>query len=345
MRPISSQRGQAFRGGWTMLELVVVVAIAFILISLSLIAVQQARESSRRLHCQGNLVQTSFCLQAFHDAEKELPSLYNKTSLTYPVIEWDLFHMHSWRVMLLPYSEQNAIYEKIDWNKLATAEENLPVGQTAVPLYLCPSSGSPSQMGQGLKHERGVLPPVPFDESYYYRVVRSDYDAMAGIQFLPDPLPQGTNPNSIEFVRWGIWGWPIFDKPEISGTKMFSYHRGKFAHVTDGLSNTIMVTERGGKPIEYRQGKPHYTPDNPKAEYPGQTGWSASNTFAWSIHRHGTGVNYDNSQGPYSMHPGGANVAIADGSVHFLSDKISFDTLVSLYGRADGGLPFDPANP
>lgn len=342
-----ADRHRNSRRGWSVIELIVTAAIALVLISLSLMALQQARESARRMQCQNNLRQVNMGLQAFHNAEQHLPSLYNGTSLAYPLSEWDLFHLHSWRSMLLPYVEQSPLYGRIAWDKLATEDENIPIGQSAVPIYLCPSSGSPEKMGQGLKHACGTMAPTPYAPANYYQLVRSDYDAMAGIQVLPDPIPAGKTMDSTDFVRWGVWGWPVFDQPEIAGTKMHSYQLGKFGHVSDGLSNTIMVTERGGKPYLYKEGKRIYFPEDPNPEmgYPGQVGWSASSTFRWSIHSNQVGVNENNGSGPYSLHPSGANVAIADGSVHFLSDNVSFETLVSLYGRADGGLPFDPSNP
>ena len=97
--------------------------------------------------------------------------------------------------------------------------------------------------------------------------------------------------------------------------------------------------ERAGKPTDLLNGRPHVTSDNPNADYPGQVGWSASNTFMWSINADGVGVNESNSVGMFSFHGGGANIGIADGSVRFLSDSTDFETLAKLYGRSDGGLP------
>ncbi len=114
--------------------------------------------------------------------------------------------------------------------------------------------------------------------------------------------------------------------------------QGTFKDVTDGLSHTLAVVERAGKPKAYRDGQLNLV-DYPNADYPGQVGWSASNTFAWSINGDQIGVNESNSNGIYSFHGGGANVGIADGEVRFLSDSTDFDTLVKLYGRSDSGLP------
>jgi prepilin-type processing-associated H-X9-DG protein len=247
--------------------------------------------------------------------------------------------MHSWRVMLLPYLEQSALREQVEWDALATDRANAHVAQTPVATYLCPSGDDPSHMGSGRLHDAILVASDDIEEEHTYYVVRSDYDAMAGIQVLPDPLPTGAQPNSVEFVRWGIWGWPVFAEQRTEASKLLRYRRGKFRDVTDGLTNTLAVIERAGKPLDMLNGKPNVTEYNPDAVYPGQAGWSASNTFRWAINSDGVGVNESNSNGIYSFHPGGANVGIADGSVRMLSDSTDFDALVKLYGRSDGGLP------
>jgi prepilin-type N-terminal cleavage/methylation domain-containing protein/prepilin-type processing-associated H-X9-DG protein len=327
------------RSGFTKIELIVAITIIAILLAVTLPAIHSARESARRLQCQNNLRQILVATESHHTAHNALPSLYNGTALSYPLGEWDLFHMHSWRVPLLPYLEQTPLKEQINWNALATATENKTVAQTPVPTFICPSGGSSTDMGWGLHHGSIGVPPEKQQDSDRYRVVRSDYDAMAGIQVLPKPLPANTNANSVDFVRWGIWGWPVFETRTTSGSRLSRYRQGKFRDVTDGLSNTIAVVERAGKPIDLLNGKPNVTPSNPNADYPGQVGWSASNTFIWAINADGVGINESNSRGIYSFHSGGANVGIADGSVRFLADSMDFKTLVSLYGRSDGGLP------
>ncbi|MHC2066944.1 DUF1559 domain-containing protein [Bremerella sp. T1] len=329
-----------FRGGFTLVQLFVCLAILAILIAILLPAVQSARESARQVHCKNNIRQTMLAVQSHHAAHQSLPSFYNGTSLPYPLKEWDLFHMHSWRTMLLPELEQSALHESIQWKALATDNANATVAQTIVPTFICPSGDNPARKGWGLHHDAtldtqsGVA--MPEDR---YQVTRSDYDAMAGIEVLPNPFPTGANPHSVDYVRWGIWGWAVFDTKTTSGSRLLSYRRGKFRDVTDGLSHTIAIVERAGKPTQLRNGKPDITSDNPLAEYPGQVGWSASNTFAWSFHGDSIGVNASNVRGMFSFHPAGAHVGLADGSVRFLPETTTFDALVSLYGRSDGGLP------
>ncbi|CAE7761404.1 unnamed protein product, partial [Symbiodinium microadriaticum] len=236
--------------------------------------------------------------------------------------------MHSWRTMLLPELEQSALHESIQWKALATDNANATVAQTIVPTFICPSGDNPARKGWGLHHDAtldtqsGVA--MPEDR---YQVTRSDYDAMAGIEVLPNPFPTGANPHSVDYVRWGIWGWAVFDTKTTSGSRLLSYRRGKFRDVTDGLSHTIAIVERAGKPTQLRNGKPYITSDNPLAEYPGQVGWSASNTFAWSFHGDSIGVNASNVRGMFSFHPAGAHVGLADGSVRFLPETTTFDAL------------------
>jgi prepilin-type processing-associated H-X9-DG protein len=105
--------------------------------------------------------------------------------------------------------------------------------------------------------------------------------------------------------------------------------------VTDGLSNTIAVVERGGKPIELENGKPKMFEGN-TVDYSGQVGWSASNTLLWSLNQVDIGVNESNSLGIYSLHNAGANVAMADGSVRFLSASTDYQELVKLFTRSGG---------
>ncbi|TWT31238.1 hypothetical protein KOR34_46140 [Posidoniimonas corsicana] len=325
--------------GVTLLELLVVLGLIAMLAALLLPAIQASRESVRQTQCKNNLRQTIQAVQAVHAAEGALPSLYVGTSLPYPLREWDLFHLHSWRTPLLPHLDEAPLHDKIDWQSLATSAANAEVAQSAVPSFVCPSGGSPARLGWGRKHDRLGVAWEDLSDDDRYHVVRADYDAMAGIQVLPDPLPEDADAESTQFVRWGVWGWPAFETPTTSGTRLLRYRRGRFRDVTDGLSHTLAVVERGGKPVEFLHGKPHITKDNPNADYPGQVGWSASNSFAWSINGHGVGVNHSNATGVYALHPGGANVALADGSVRLLADSTDFQSLVALFGRSDGGLP------
>lgn len=325
------------RAAITLVEVVVSLGIVAVLAAIVIPSVQMAREAARKTQCQNNVRQVGLSMQAFHSAERELPSFYNGSALEFPLREWDLFHMHSWRVPLLPYLEQENMHAEIDFGSLATAPENERVRTSVLSVYVCPSGRSTSDMGWGLRHE-GIGGSEEITEADKYYVVRSDYDAIAGIQVLPDELPPDVSPSDARFVTWGIWGRPEFDRQRTTGSHLVRYQQGRYSDVTDGLSNTISLAERGGRPYAMKNGKLDVTSDNPDAIYPGQVGWLPSNTFAWAINQNGVGINENNSAGIYSLHAGGATVGVADGSVKFLSDSLDYETLVRLLGRADGGV-------
>ena len=321
------------RHGITLVELLVCVGVVTIIIAIALPAVQSVRESARRVQCQNNIRQILLATHAHHAAQNALPSFYSGTTLPFPLRWWDRYHMHSWRVPLLPYLEQPTLRQQLKWDFLATAIENEFVAQTVVPVFICPSGGSTEEMGFVCKHDRVWLqtgPNTPERDRCY--VARSDYDALLGVELLPRSEPGTINVDSLE---WGIWGRPVFDG-EIINSSMLGYRQGKFRDVQDGLSNTLAVVERAGKPIEWLNGKPNRTVDFPNADYPGQPGWSASSDLRWSINANRIGINQSNSEGMYSFHRDGTNVGVTDGSVRLLSDSTDFETLVVLIGRSNG---------
>lgn len=313
--------------GLTLIELLVVVALIGILVALLLPAIQAARAAARKTQCQNRLGQTALAVHAYHGASKHLPSHYNGTSLSYPFEEWDLLHLHSWRTALLPYVEQVPLHDSINWLSLATDPENEPVATAVIASYVCPSGASPAaNLGWGWRHER---------RGETYSVARSDYDGLAGMWVIHEVPPDGTWDGVTKYARWGVWGTPEFDDGTVDG-RMTDYRVGRFAEVTDGLSKTALLVERGGRPVRLVDGRPKVTAEDPDADYPGQVGWSASNIFNWRMQHPDVGVNHDNARGIYSEHHGGANVAMADGSVVFLSDTTEITTLATMLGRSDG---------
>lgn len=322
--------------GITLLEVIVTIGVITVLIAIALPAIQRARGTAKRTSCSSNLRQILLATHSFVSTEQSLPSLFNGTDLPYPLSVWDQFHAHSWRVPLLPHLELQVLESQVVWENLATEPSNSKVAQTVVTTFICPSGTDPSVMGTGLRHQAIGKPLEERSEQDYYSVVRADYDAMAGIHVVPDPIPPDWIPTTVDSVRWGVWGRASLDGETIGGSLILSFQRGKFRDVFDGLSNTIAVVERGGRPVELRHGKPFVTDDNPEANYQGQSGWSPSNSFQMAINGAGFGINVSNSSGIYSLHPGGANVAFADGSVKFLSESTSVDALATFFGRADG---------
>ena len=124
------------RPGFTLIELLVVIAIIAILVALLLPAVQQAREAARRTQCKNNLKQIGIALHSYHDVYKTFPPAY--------IPDEDGKPMHSWRVLILPFIEQQALYEQYDFNEPWDGPNNSQLANVVISVYQCPSSPNPA---------------------------------------------------------------------------------------------------------------------------------------------------------------------------------------------------------
>jgi prepilin-type N-terminal cleavage/methylation domain-containing protein len=133
--------GRSRRRGFTLIELLVVIAIIAILIALLLPAVQQAREAARRTQCKNNLKQIGIAFHNHHDAKRHFPTMGdNGPTAGVSAADMDAPEAFTWAYHILPYLEQQAIYEL--GQKKTTADFN-KLRQSPVAAYACPSRRSP----------------------------------------------------------------------------------------------------------------------------------------------------------------------------------------------------------
>ena len=124
------------RQAFTLVEMLVVIAIIGILIGILLPAVQAARESARRMQCSNNLKQMGLAIHQYHDVHRRLP-----TGLVYP-------NRVFWTALILPHLEQTPLYQTLNFS-LPFDDGNLPNGHACslvLPVYRCPSSNSPEHV-------------------------------------------------------------------------------------------------------------------------------------------------------------------------------------------------------
>jgi len=111
-----------------------------ILVALLLPAVQSAREAARRSSCMNNLKQIAIAFHNYHDVYKSFPPAYIPDENGQP--------KHSWRVLILPFLEQAALYQRYNFDEPWNSPNNQAVTNVRIPVFCCPSSvpGPPSQL-------------------------------------------------------------------------------------------------------------------------------------------------------------------------------------------------------
>jgi prepilin-type N-terminal cleavage/methylation domain-containing protein/prepilin-type processing-associated H-X9-DG protein len=303
---------------FTLVELLVVVAIIGVLVALLLPAIQSARESARRTSCANNLRQLALAVHGYHDAHGQLPSLYNGPQEPRTGVSFGL-DTFSWQTAILPYIEEKSLEKMFDFSQNAVHAVNQPAVNQVFKMASCPSTPRASLMARGLWFGRGK-----FNEQL--TAATTDYASSEGyLEGLTDCLV-------------GAWGELVpsenyWDKPKV--------RRVSFTHISDGLAQTTLILERAGLPDRYLKGGAVVEPHNPPAFRTwGNVGlWAISAETLLNhlqIESGAAAVNGDNLHGMYSFHPGGAQVAFCDASVQFLPDSMSAASVYALITREAG---------
>lgn len=282
--------------GFSLVELLVSISIISILMSLLLPAVQSAREAARRMQCQSQIKQIGLAMHTYHDAHRQLPMFNNWD----PAAGWGGWpYDFSVLVRVMPQLEQSNLFDKVDFRFRLIEGPNIPVFAANIQLLQCPSDTAPHQE----QLDAGYLSPyydpaTPVGTSNYVVSFGSRYWYYTA-PFNPDPPAQYYD---------GLW-W------EQNGSV-------RLADVTDGLSNTLMCSERarGRYPIVVR---PYW---GWWAEgFCGDVGFGTLNPInsANSLQVLSTNGDFMRMFGTASsFHPGGANFCFSDGSVRFIAETI-----------------------
>jgi prepilin-type N-terminal cleavage/methylation domain-containing protein/prepilin-type processing-associated H-X9-DG protein len=306
------------RRGFTIIELLVAIAIIGVLIALLLPAVQAAREAARRMACKNNLKQLGLAAHNYHGSHNTFPP--GALGPTPPLPQYNGHKSHGLGGYLLPYLDQQPLSNRYDWNVPWFDTVNQPVVNTQLSIWQCPSAPG-GRIQDGMSDT--VMPPP--QEKFPGTAACGDY---AGMGVVDKGLAQGgliDPPGGPRDVRGNYEG--VFP---INASR-------RLADILDGPSYTILIAECAGRPQLWRTGN---TVDGLVLS----GGPWASRNLLWGRGATADGtaffgpcaVNCTNDREVYSFHRGGANVALADGHVRFLSTSIDIRVFAKLVTR-DGG--------
>jgi len=327
------------RGGLTIVELLVVMAIIGVLVALLLPAVQQSRESARRIACQNNLKQIGVAALAYHDTHKVLsPGYIGENPDPTDGQGW------GWAALQLPFIEQSVLHNEllVLEDRLSQAVNSLrrrPYLPRVLPTFLCPSDESGDR-----GHDNRTLTGFPVPSSPQGSAPGTAY-------FHPGHAPgSGVTLAKSNYVASFGDGWDSTTQPwlidRLRGNGVFGCNsKVRLRDIRDGTSNSLLAGERSW--------------DGYAAVWVGVDQWNECATYGISMvlgtvfykmnlppEPYALSCDGKGSAGFGSRHVNGSQFVMCDGSVHFISEQIDFQNsantdLLGIYQRLgqkeDGG--------
>jgi len=309
--------------------LLVVIAIIAILVALLLPAVQAVREAARRSQCQDHLNNIVIGLHNYEGTHKMFPpgNIGNTVQ--------DM-RQPNWLTLLLPFVEQKSAYDQFTIEGFNLSGQGAPpigtqnatiMGKLRVDLYHCPSS--PMNDVEALTVNGGA----PAGSVQLVNYVGISGSRFSGVDLTSDPVPLDS--------AYGLGAY--------NGVLIPANSRGlsvKMANIGDGTSNVLVVGEQSNfvnQTVDLRacghvNGSWASGPTAPNLN----DFWRQSlTTYRYPINLKQTGLDgasasYNQNTPFTSAHPGGAQFALGDGVVKFISENINDGTMIRLCDKRDG---------
>jgi len=300
------------RRGFSLIELLVVIAIIGILIGLLLPAVQKVREAASRTACTNNLKQLGLGMQNYHTANDTFPPAYVNNGPWPPTI---FSFTHGWASLLLPFIEQQTLYERYHKEVPLYHPLNQDVMTRHLRIFQCPSTPEQDRFTE----------VGPF-KVFGTRAACGDYAATVGVR---DGLVSegGDRRGALTHTPTPALGFTPTPK------------QTRLTDIVDGTSNTILLAEDAGRPRLWRAGVRDSAADvlegGPWNHYKGGITLFGS-TPDGTAKPGPCALNCNNDGEVFAFHPGGASAVFADGSVRFLRAGMDIRVLAGLITRAGG---------
>ena len=329
--------------GFTLVEVLVVIAIIGVMVGLLLPAVQAARESARRMTCSVKLKQIGLALHNYESAYKRLPAGYQSfnrydqiTALPvedYDAQTWDGSTGWVWAAAVLPFLEQQAVYEQCDFALPLWENRFAEVRQAQLASFLCPSVSGGNEAFTVLDQDGAPL----LKRGGSVRLARSHYAVSHGQE-----------------ECWGDCSGPAGgyqgDSSRIADGPFFRNSKTRFADISDGLSMTSLVGEHTSRLSDKSWvGVVPGAFVHPKVQSPENAAESAATLLF--VHSGPSAGEADLFGNPIihppnfptlhvgqmqSEHPGGAYLLMGDAAVRFVSQTVDRDLFAALTSIAKG---------
>jgi len=358
----------AKRRGFTLVELLVVIAIIGVLVALLLPAVQAAREASRRSSCSNNLKQIGLGVHNFESSHMRMPDAGQCDSTG---SSSTVYMVHSTATQILPYIEQQALYDKFDHESSPASfgatfnAMNNNWTSNGATLH-ANAKGRPYNDPANSKWQEAakahiatfVCPSTPLGK-------KRDTDGYGAWDYMFIALTDIDESTKARAVPSGSAAWLAAVVPG-----MLNCEGSRMSSVTDGTSNTFLCIEDAGRahPSVAKFGATSSRP-SPVSGEPNPMPMGLRRMYAWadadavtngfSGPHNSTGVktakvnNHKTPQGgpaecswqtnncgpndePFAFHPAGVNAVLGDGSVRFVSESTDTLVLKAWAGASDG---------
>jgi prepilin-type N-terminal cleavage/methylation domain-containing protein/prepilin-type processing-associated H-X9-DG protein len=299
------------RPGLTLVELLVVITIVGLLIALLLPAVQSAREAARRVQCANNLKQIGLALHNYHGSIGAFPPAYVSAVRpgedNYP----ELGPGWGWGAMILGQLEQSPLFDAINFERPITDAASATARRAVLSAFLCPSS----------------TPDGP---------VRVTGDEAQKVVLVAD-LAAG------QYVASAGQG-EVEELPGSNNGLLFRNSCVAFRDVADGLGQTLLVGERSRNLADatwvgaVATGHVCTNPRWPVRDCATSNVMVMANTGPWPDEPWVNVPNHRDSKADdyWSLHPGGCNFLLGDGSVRFIKESVNPTVFSALASRAGG---------
>ena len=308
-----------FNKGFTLVELLVVIAIIGILVGMILPAVQAAREQARRTSCLNKVRNVALACVSYESANQQFPAANSNGG-------------ESFLVRILPMIEQGGLYDS--FRASTGTDPRISLSMNLIDTFICDSttqvqSEANSFGGTFTSHYASSAGPVSLGTSGPYTVDNGFALELSG------------NDNGMVGLRG------LFSPTNSSSAFAAATKRGvRTSDVTDGMSNTLAITETSRSPSNsgdrsFGIRRPRWTHGVERSGGDNRLNWSRCiarqiNTFNVDDGSGGSSAQPHHELCISSNHPGGANVANGDGSTHFVSEDTDLVVLQAVAGIDEG---------